>query len=154
MFVSIFHIPASNRPSLVVECLHDCVWLHLAVVTRARTQAVATPMTIIALIAIRLAEFPFRCDRARTKSLIAADVSVRFKCRSDLSAALCESNYSISGGFEERQRGISELGCLVSMPWTHKSFIDKRRLVFQAGRRRFEPGHAAAASSLLVAALF
>jgi hypothetical protein len=70
MFVSIFHIPPSNpsnRPSLVVECLHDCVWLHLAVVTRARTQATATPMTIIALIAIRLAEFLFRYDRARTK---------------------------------------------------------------------------------------
>ena len=97
-----------------------------------------TPMTI-ALIAIRLAEFLFRCDRTRTKSLIAADLSVRFKCRSDLPAALRESNYSIysiNGGFEERPRGISELGCLVSTPWTHKSFIDKRRLTSQAGRRR------------------
>ena len=54
-----------------------------------------------------------------------------------------ESNYSIysiNGGFEGRPRGISELGCLVSTPWTHKSFIDKRRLTSQAGRRRFEPG--------------
>jgi len=95
----------------------------------------------IALIAIRLAEFLFRCDRTRTKSLIAADLSVRFKCRSDLPAALRESNYSIysiNGGFQERQRGISELGCLVSAPWTHKSFIDKRRLTSQAGRRGFD----------------
>jgi hypothetical protein len=59
--------------------------------------------------------------------------------RSDLSAARRESNYSIysiNGGFEERPRGISELGCLVSTPWTHKSFIDKRRLASQVGRRR------------------
>src|ERR1700677_2223190 len=65
-----------------------------------------------------------------------------FKCRSDLSAARSESNYSIysiNGGFEGRPRGISELGCLVSTPWTHKSFIDKCRLTSQAGRRGFEP---------------
>src|SRR5580692_11550068 len=62
--------------------------------------------------------------------------------RSDLSAARSESNYSIysiNGGSEGRPRGISELGCLVSTPWTHKSFIDKRRLTSQAGRRGFEP---------------
>src|SRR3984885_12525289 len=56
--------------------------------------------------------------------------------RSDRSAALLESNYSIysiNGGFEERPRGISELGCLVSTPWTHKSFIDKCRLTSQTG---------------------
>ena len=97
----------------------------------------------IALIAIRLAEFLFRCDRTRTKSLIAADLSVRFKCRSDLPAALRESNYSIysiNGGFEERPRGISGLGCLVSTPLTHKSIIDKRRLTSQAGRRRYAAG--------------
>jgi hypothetical protein len=57
-------------------------------------------------------------------------------------SGLHESNYSIysiNGGFEGRPRGISELGCLVSTPWTHKSFIDKRRLTSQAGRRGFEP---------------
>ena len=67
-------------------------------------------------------------------------VSVLFKSGSDRSAAPLESNYSIysiNGGFEERPRGISELGCLVSTPWTHKSFIDKRRLTSQAGRRRW-----------------
>jgi len=42
----------------------------------------------------------------------------------------------INGGFEERPRGISKLGCLVSTPWTHKSFIDKRRLTSQPGRQR------------------
>src|ERR1700691_201986 len=57
--------------------------------------------------------------------------------------ALHESNYSIysiNDGFEERPRGISELGCLVSTPWTHKSFIDKRRLTSQAGRRGWAAG--------------
>jgi hypothetical protein len=49
--------------------------------------AAATPVTIAALIALRLAEFLFHCDRARTKSLIAADVSVRFKCRIQLQPA-------------------------------------------------------------------
>jgi hypothetical protein len=108
-------------------------------------------MTITALIAIRLAEFLFRCDRTRTKSLIAADLSVRFKCRSDLSAALLESNYSIysiNGGFEERPRGISELGSLVSTPWTHKSFIDKRRLTSQAGRHPWGKTHQDYAAAL------
>ena len=65
--------------------------------------------------------------------------------RSDLSAARSESNYSIysiNGGFEGRPRGISELGCLVSTPWTHKSFIDKRRLTSQAGRRGSSPSPA------------
>src|ERR1035438_6565372 len=46
------------------------------------------------------------------------------------------SIYSINNGFRKRSRGISELGCLVSTPWTHKSFIDKRRLISQAGRQR------------------
>jgi hypothetical protein len=49
------------------------------------------------------------------------------------------SIYSINDGLADRPRGISELGCLVSTPWTHKSFIDKRRLISQAGRRGFEP---------------
>jgi len=40
--------------------------------------------------------------------------------------------------FKRRARGISGLGCLVSTPWTHKSFINKRRLDSQAGRRGFE----------------
>src|ERR1700678_2578955 len=75
-----------------------------------------------------------------------------FKCRSDLSAALRESNYSIysiNGGFEERPRGISELGWLVSTPWTHKSFIDIRRLTSQAGPRGFKrrPAYDPAGSS-------
>src|SRR5580658_443687 len=69
-------------------------------------------------------------------------VSVRFEYRSDLSAVIHESNYSIysiNDGFEDQLRGISELGCLVSTPWTHKSFIDKRRLTSQAGRRTHLP---------------
>jgi hypothetical protein len=47
----------------------------------------------------------------------------------------------LTADFEGRPRGISELGCLVSTPWTHKSFIDKRRLISQAGRRRQAAGN-------------
>ena len=56
-----------------------------------------------------------------------------------LTNASCYSIYSINDGCGKRSRGTSELGCLVSTPWTHKSFIYKRRLASQAGRRGFEP---------------
>jgi hypothetical protein len=46
------------------------------------------------------------------------------------------SVYSINDGVEERPRGISELGCLVSTPWTHKSFIYERRLISSVSSRR------------------
>jgi hypothetical protein len=49
------------------------------------------------------------------------------------------SIYSIKDGGEQRARGISELRGQESTPWTHKSFIFKRRLISQAGRRGFEP---------------
>jgi hypothetical protein len=47
------------------------------------------------------------------------------------------SIYSVKGGFESLTRRISELGCLVSTPWTQKSFISNRRVISQAGRRGF-----------------
>ena len=47
------------------------------------------------------------------------------------------SVYSVKDGSEVWSRGISELGCLVSTSWTPKSFIYKRRLNSQAGRRGF-----------------
>src|SRR5437899_448117 len=49
------------------------------------------------------------------------------------------SVYSIRNDLETRRRRISELHCLVSTPWTHKSFIYKRPLNSQAGRRGFDP---------------
>jgi hypothetical protein len=49
------------------------------------------------------------------------------------------SIYSIKDGGEKRARGISELRGQESTPWTHKSFVYKRRLISQAGRRGFEP---------------
>ena len=48
------------------------------------------------------------------------------------------SIYSIKDGGERRARGISELRGQESTPWTHKSFVYKRRLISQAGRRGFE----------------
>jgi len=48
------------------------------------------------------------------------------------------SIYSIKDGGEKRARGISELRGQESSPWTHKSFVCKRRLISQAGRREFE----------------
>ncbi len=49
------------------------------------------------------------------------------------------SIYSVKDGFENRARGISGLGSLVSTPWTHKSIIYNRGTIFQARRRGFEP---------------
>jgi hypothetical protein len=83
---------------------------------------------------------PINCRGAASGMMFTDYERILNRDRSDLSAARRESNYSIysiNGGFEGRPRGISELGCLVSTPWTHKSFIDKRRLTSQAGRHGF-----------------
>ncbi len=48
------------------------------------------------------------------------------------------SIYSIKDGGDRRTRGISELRCQESTPWTHKSLVFKRQLISQAGRRGFE----------------
>jgi hypothetical protein len=48
--------------------------------------------------------------------------------------------YSVKGASGNGPRRISELGSLVSTPWTPKSFIYNRAIISQAGRRRFDPG--------------
>lgn len=52
-----------------------------------------------------------------------------------LGVASYYSVYSVEDGLEDWLRRISKLGCLVSTPWTTKSFIYKRQLNSKAGRQ-------------------
>ena len=50
------------------------------------------------------------------------------------------SVYSIKDGLKNGSRRISELHSQASTRLTHKSCIFNRRVISQAGRRRFDPG--------------